>query len=49
MTNPVQTASLYDRLGSTYGIAGAVDVLVHRLYDNVSANRNPYVQAFHLI
>jgi len=25
-----------------------VDVLVDRLYDNVSANRNPHVQAFHL-
>ena len=49
MTDPVQTASLYDRLGGTYGIAGAVDVLTDRLYDNVSANRNPYVQAFHLM
>ena len=49
MTDPVQTSSLYDRLGGTYGIAGAVDVLVNRLYDNVSANRNPYVQAFHLM
>ena len=42
------TPSLYERLGGTYGIAGAVDVLVDRLYDNVSANQNPHVQAFHL-
>ena len=45
MTDP--ELSLYERLGGTYGIAGAVDVLVDRLYDNVSANRNPHVQAFH--
>lgn len=46
MTSPAPT--LYERLGGTYGIAGAVDVLVDRLYDNASANRNPHVQAFHL-
>lgn len=40
-------ASLYDRLGGLYGIAGAVDVLADRLYDNVSANQNAHVQAFH--
>lgn len=40
-------ASLYDRLGGLYGIAGAVDVLADRLYDNVSANKNPHVAAFH--
>ncbi len=45
MTDPA--LSLYERLGGTYGIAGAVDVLVDRLYDNVSANRNAHVQAFH--
>lgn len=42
------TPSLFERLGGIYGISGAVDVLVDRLYDNVSANRNPHVQAFHL-
>ena len=26
-------ASLYERLGGTYGIAGAVDVLVDRLFE----------------
>lgn len=41
------SASLYERLGGLYGIAGAVDVLVNRLYDNVSANTNPHVAAFH--
>lgn len=41
------TASLYERLGGTYGIAGAVDVLADRLYENASANRNPHVAAFH--
>ncbi len=40
-------ASLYERLGGIYGIAGAVDALADRLYDNVSANTNPYVAAFH--
>ena len=39
--------SLYERLGGMYGIAGAVDVLADRLYDNASANQNPHVQAFH--
>ena len=39
--------SLYDRLGGIYGIAGAVDVLANRLYDNASANTNPHVKAFH--
>lgn len=41
------TPSLYERLGGTYGIAGAVDVLVNRLYDNASANTNPHVAEFH--
>lgn len=39
--------SLYERLGGMYGIAGAVDVLADRLYDNASANTNPHVKAFH--
>jgi len=39
--------SLFERLGGLYGIAGAVDVLADRLYDNAPANRNPHVQAFH--
>lgn len=46
MTHASQ-ASLYDRLGGTYGIAGAVDVLAERLYDNATANQNTHVQAFH--
>ncbi len=47
MTVPTTTPTLYDRLGGIYGIAGAVDVLADRLYDNASANQNPHVQAFH--
>ena len=39
--------SLYDRLGGIYGIAGAVSILVDRLYSNASANMNPAVDAFH--
>jgi hemoglobin len=39
--------SLYERLGGIYGIAGAVDVLVDRLYTNASANANPAVDHFH--
>ncbi|MEJ7705519.1 MAG: group 1 truncated hemoglobin [Geodermatophilaceae bacterium] len=46
-SDPASTGSLYERLGGTYGIAGAVDVLADRLYENVSANQNPHVQAFH--
>ena len=41
------TASLYERLGGTYGIAGAVAVLTDRLYENVTGNTNPAVAAFH--
>ena len=39
--------TLYDRLGGIYGIAGAVDILVDRLYSNASANMNPEVAKFH--
>jgi hemoglobin len=47
MPNASSTPSLYERVGGTYGIAGAVDVLADRLYDNASANTNPHVAAFH--
>lgn len=47
MTHAASTPSLYERLGGAYGIAGAVDVLADRLYDNASANQNPHVAAFH--
>ncbi|WP_326769797.1 group 1 truncated hemoglobin [Streptomyces sp. NBC_01591] len=47
MTESAQTPSLYDRLGGTFGIAALMDVLTDRLYDNVSANRNPDVQKLH--
>jgi hemoglobin len=47
MTHAATTPSLYERLGGLYGIAGAVDVLADRLYDNASANQNPHVAAFH--
>ena len=39
--------TLFERLGGFYGIAGAVDVLVDRLYSNASANANPAVDKFH--
>lgn len=39
--------SLYERLGGTYAIAGAVDVLVDRLFANVLVNANPGVHAHH--
>lgn len=39
--------SLYERLGGTYGIAGAVDVLVDRLFANAAVNANPAVHAHH--
>ncbi len=39
--------SLFERLGGVYGIAGAVDDLVDRLYENDTANQNPAVREFH--
>lgn len=46
-TETSEEESLYERLGGTYGIAGAVDDLVDRLYHNDAANQNPAVQEFH--
>jgi hemoglobin len=42
-----QGEALYERLGGGYGIAGAVDVLVDRLYENAAANENPAIREFH--
>lgn len=39
--------SLYERLGGVYGIAGAVDVLVDRLFANAAVNSNEAVHAHH--
>ncbi len=39
--------TLYDRLGGMYAIAGAVDVLVDRLFANVAVNANEAVHAHH--
>jgi len=39
--------TLYERLGGTYGIAGAVDVLVDRLFANIAVNANEAVHAHH--
>lgn len=38
---------LFERLGGIYGIAGAVDDLVDRLYENDTVNQNPAVKEFH--
>ena len=40
-------ASLYDRLGGAYAIAGAVDVLVDRLFANAAVIANVGVHAHH--
>lgn len=40
-------ASLYERLGGVYAIAGAVDVLVDRLFSNALVNANAKVHAHH--
>lgn len=40
-------ATLYERLGGCYGIAGAVDVLVDRLFKNVKVNANDMVHEHH--
>ena len=42
-----EDASLYERLGGTYGIAGAVDILVDRLFANIAVNANPKVHEHH--
>ena len=41
------TGSLFERLGGTYAIAGAVDVLVDRLFENAGVNANEAVHAHH--
>lgn len=40
-------ATLYERLGGCYAIAGAVDVLVDRLFLNVKVNANEKVHEHH--
>lgn len=40
-------ASLYERLGGSYAIAGAVDILVDRLFANAAVNANEAVHAHH--
>ena len=40
-------ATLYERLGGCYGISGAVDVLVDRLFKNVKVNANETVHEHH--
>lgn len=40
-------ASLYERLGGVYAIAGAVDVLVDRLFANAAVNANAAVHDHH--
>lgn len=40
-------ATLYERLGGCYGIAGAVDILVDRLFANVKVNANDRVHEHH--
>lgn len=47
MSDTQANGTLFERLGGIYGIAGAVDDLVDRLYDNASANMNPRVKEFH--
>lgn len=43
----VGDATLYERLGGCYGIAGAVDILVDRLFQNVKVNANDMVHQHH--
>ena len=42
-----ENATLYERLGGCYGIAGAVDILVDRLFQNVKVNANDMVHQHH--
>lgn len=39
--------TLFERLGGVYGIAGAVDILVDRLFSNAAVKANPAVHAHH--
>lgn len=39
--------SLYERLGGSYAIAGAVDDIIDRLVDNETLNENQGVRKFH--
>jgi hemoglobin len=39
--------TLFERLGGVYGIAGAVDVLVDRLFAHAAVNANEAVHAHH--
>lgn len=39
--------TLFERLGGTYAIAGAVDILVDRLFENAAVNANEAVHAHH--
>ncbi|MGI8715930.1 MAG: group I truncated hemoglobin [Solirubrobacteraceae bacterium] len=43
----MSSTSLYERLGGIYGIAGAVDILVDRLFENAAVNANEAVHAHH--
>ncbi|MCD2185796.1 group I truncated hemoglobin [Actinomycetospora soli] len=43
----MSSTSLYERLGGTYAIAGAVDVLVDRLFENAGVNANEAVHEHH--
>ncbi|MHA6344732.1 group I truncated hemoglobin [Roseivivax sp. CAU 1761] len=47
MAQESTTPTLFERLGGVYRIAGAVEILVDRLYDNASANLNRAVDEFH--
>jgi hemoglobin len=47
MAEAIETPTLYERLGGVFGIAAVMDVLTDRLFDNVWANRNPYVAKMH--
>lgn len=40
-------ATLYERSSGCYGIAGAVDILVDRLFQNVKVNANDLVHKHH--
>lgn len=40
-------ATLYERLGGAYGISGAVDILIDRLFENVKVNANEKVHEHH--
>lgn len=47
MTEAIREGSLFERLGGIFGVAGVIDVLGDRLFENVTANQVPAARKLH--